>query len=70
MLLRKNGVLGRGPNPDLSIGNCQPIGNSWIVQSDAGCFPDGTDVLGYVIKDPTKNIFSGCCKVSFFPCRC
>lgn len=31
--------------------------NLWVVQSDAGCFPDGTIALGCVIKDPTNNIF-------------
>ncbi|KAI5417946.1 hypothetical protein KIW84_042542 [Lathyrus oleraceus] len=50
-------MYGRCSSKDLLIGNGKHVTNSWIVQSDAGCFSDGIFSLGCVIKDLIANIF-------------
>lgn len=50
-------MYGRCSSKDLLIGNGKHVTNSWIVQSDAGCFFDGIFSLACVIKDLIANIF-------------
>lgn len=63
-----NGVIGRGPNMALSVGNYQQIGNSWIVQSDAGCFLM-VRLCWNVLLRIQQQIFFDCYESSFYPCK-
>ncbi|XP_058723214.1 uncharacterized protein LOC131595014 [Vicia villosa] len=54
---RKKGTMQMGDSQQMSF-----CSSHWTVQSDAGCFADGTVSLGCIIKDPCGMVNVATCK--------